>query len=154
MRESTILQLVRRLWRRWTMFEKSARRSIERLKVNDNTRSQMSISYAKPRDSNRWSTMIGKRRRTQVVVEARRTIDARRKEKEKWRRKKRERVFIFRESDGWGDAKRLARNGRANPNGATLGLVAGTGAPFTRSNFIIWNSRCLKCLKSWLSWLS
>ncbi len=46
------------------------------------------------------------------------------------------RVFIPRESGGWGDAERLARSGRANPDGAALGLEAGKGAPFTGTEII------------------
>ena len=61
----------------------------------------------------------------------------RRKEEEKWTSSEGGRVFIPRESGGWGDAGRLARIGRAKPHGATLGLEAGKGAPFTRTEIII-----------------
>ncbi len=64
-------------------------------------------------------------------------VDVRRKMKEKWTRSEGRRVFISRESDEWGDARRLAQNGRTKPHGATLGLEAGTGAPFTRTKIII-----------------
>jgi len=63
-------------------------------------------------------------------------VDVRRKTEEKWTSSEGGRVFIPRESDGWGDAGRLARNGRAKPNGAALGLEAGRGAPFTRTKII------------------
>jgi len=50
---------------------------------------------------------------------------------------KKRRVFISRESDEWGDARRLARNESTKPHGATLGLEAGKGAPFTRTKIIL-----------------
>jgi len=60
----------------------------------------------------------------------------RRKEEEKWTSSEGRRVFIPRESGGWGDAGRLARNGRAKPQRATVCLEAGRGAPFTRTEII------------------
>ena len=41
------------------------------------------------------------------------------------------------ESGGWGDAGRLARRGDAKPDGAALGLEAGKGAHFTRTQIIL-----------------
>jgi hypothetical protein len=62
--------------------------------------------------------------------------NVRRKMKEKWMSNEGRRVFISRESGEWGDAGRLARNERAKPHGAALGLEAGTGGPFTRTEII------------------
>ncbi len=66
-------------------------------------------------------------------------VGVRRKTEERWTSNEGGRVFIPRESGAWGDAGRLARNGRAKPNGATLGLEAGRGAPFTRTEIIYYN---------------
>lgn len=48
------------------------------------------------------------------------------------------RVFIPRESGGWGNAGRLAQTGHANPDGAALGLEAGKGARLTRTEIILY----------------
>jgi len=65
------------------MFGKGERESVERLKVSDDMRSQMSMPHAKLQHSNQRSTIIDKRRRAQIAAEERRMIDAKRKEKEK-----------------------------------------------------------------------
>ncbi len=120
------------------MSRKSKKRSIERSKTSDDTRSRVSKSHAKSRHSNRWSTIIDKRWRAQVTTRARRTINVRRKKKEKWTNNKKWRVFIFWESDKWGDAKRLARNVRAKSQEATLELKARKSVSFTKTNIILY----------------
>ncbi len=54
-----------------------------------------------------------------------------RRKGESWTSSEGRRVFISRESDGWGDAGRLAQSGRATSHGAAVGLEAGKGGPFT-----------------------
>lgn len=65
------------------MFEKGEREFVERLRASDDTKSQVSMPYAKSQHSNRRSTIIDKRRRAQIVARERRMIDAKRKEKGK-----------------------------------------------------------------------
>jgi len=65
------------------MFGKGERESVERLRVSDDMRSQMSMPHAKSQHSNQRLTMINKRRRAQIAAEERRMVDAKRKEKEK-----------------------------------------------------------------------
>lgn len=78
--------------------------------------------------------------------------NVRRKMKEKWMSNEGRRVFISRESGEWGDAGRLARNERAKPHGAALGLEAGTGGPFTRTEIIFIRNRQVESPSSSTGW--
>jgi len=49
-------------------------------------------------------------------------------------------VFIFGESDKWGDARRLARRGRTKPDEIAPWLEAGKGCPFVVLSFIYLNN--------------
>jgi hypothetical protein len=118
--------------------EERGTRPVKRSKANDDTRSRVSMPHAKPRHSNRWSTMANKWG-AQIAARARRMIGVRRKEEEKWTSNEGRRVFISRESDGWDDARRLARNGRAKPQWATICLEARRSAPFIRTKIICIN---------------
>ena len=64
----------------------------------------------------------------------------RRRGEVKWTSNEGRRVLISRESDEWDDARRLARNERAKPNGVAICPEAGKGAPFTRTKIIINNN--------------
>ncbi len=55
----------------------------------------------------------------------------------KWKNSEGCRSLYLEESGGWGDAGRLTRRDHAKPDGAALGLEAGKGGHFTRTQIIL-----------------